>query len=631
VLRALLRIAIPPGPLTSEPLCHPAHISYLSDLLIKWTTSPVASQHIEPLVPFSASVFVAELVEAVDERGTPALLMGKAIRELMRELRLRDFSSFVLLTSCLYRQRKLHGHHSKSGDGLSDTHKELTEHLVLWIGLMMGHLNGDGDWCDGEVQEEARQHRSVLVNFLSDIHSEQTQIGERPLNDDGKLTSSVLSLACLCLGPPGISNMESMPLVAFLRETPSSPTSFDPLVRLLFPAKSGTGASSALATASSTSSQEGQAGTLGSSLHILRSLRTLARVLRAHGLRRHEAALWSTALRVLETEWMTTRALATRGAAVVELRSELVRRAEAAERARRRRVTSAKENARSAGRLAPYASPAIGDGWVWEEFAGCWMQKTPARPEARARLNALSAVSNSDIFGHVKPQSGGTFMEHRTVPTHNAHAVKEIEEDDFCMAPAHDSPLSSRTLVHSGSGKPLVQHALRSRVLSDFNDQLHSSSRSFSPTSSSRGGPGKRKSEPTYHAPSLSPIKKRARFADAPSLPNARRWSAHTPRAYKVLGMSPARAAKSSLVVNRRSSAPAPRVSTLFAPAPAADNDDVSLSYHKKRRWSAHTPRAKATSLVWDDDDDVNDNSSDSPSHGPTSSPPVRPKLRVSY
>jgi hypothetical protein len=600
-LRTLLQVAIPSNPCITEPLCHPAHVNYLSDLLHKWMTPPVPSPHVENLTSLSISIFLSEVVDAMEEHATPALWTSKAVRDLARELRSTDFPSFVRLASCLSSRQSVENRLNLL-EAKDDMQKEMDARLVAWIGFMLEELHRDDDWLNVAPPEQSRNRHAVL-QFLVDIYTDSARISNRAPADE--VNGAIFSLTCLCLASIPQTDAHAFSLVALLRDAPSSPTTFDALIRILFPAKARTaGPSSHLADAASA-----EPGALGSPLHIMHALRTLARALRAHGLRRAEAALWACALAHLESDWLTPRALAGRDAAVADMRIELVRRAEAAERARRGRVARrAKENVRARGP----DTPAAGTGWVWEDFAGCWMRETPARPGALGK-GCVVPVASGSAAG--LPTEGHSWADKANADTDG--------EDDPGDRELPDSPTSARILARRHEkGKAVDRGPPRRSVLLEVNGERRGKATT---TSAATLVAPKRKLRPSLDdsgphpapvsvAPSPSPFKKRARFAAAPFAaapqPNgARRYSAHTPRAYKVLGMSPARAVQPA---HRRWSAHTPRATRLsFAPAPSAAGDDDDDAHAAagprpaKRRWSAHTPHAPKTTYLASSDDDL--------------------------
>jgi hypothetical protein len=435
VLRALLQIAIPQTSGRNDPLCHPAHAAYLSELLSRWITPPSsASNNIEEPFGFNIISFMDELLPVMFENASTAIWTGDAVRSLAKDIKTLDFASFTHLTGCFCAVIMTR---SSDPDAHPDRNlKGLRPRFVKWMKYMLQDLHHSSH--DGSVASVAL---SIVADFVVDAANLNVHTGSG--KDADSMSGALVTLATACLASTRFPSVTQQGIIIVLAHATVHVTTYDPLVLHLFPHKSQSGASSALATSSAAPTSASLASTSTSTTTtttssstsptlILQSLKQHARALRTHHLRSYEASLWACALRHLDREWMTERALQepSFGAAlsVADLREELARRAEEAEHRRGKAELAAlglkdaknkstakagtvvtggvsgKENADISyvNRRTSATTPASATTKVWDDFAGCWIAKTPARPGVLDRDAILRSLHRSGQ--RVKPR-----------------------------------------------------------------------------------------------------------------------------------------------------------------------------------------------------------------------------------
>src|ERR1700737_2009377 len=94
ILHALLVVSISSPDASLPPIAHAAHTSYLIELLSTWT----ARSDQQPVSLCTSRAFVIILTGVLADTRTPDVWTCRAIAKLARELRKKDFVSFIHLS-----------------------------------------------------------------------------------------------------------------------------------------------------------------------------------------------------------------------------------------------------------------------------------------------------------------------------------------------------------------------------------------------------------------------------------------------------------------------------------------------------------------------------------------------------
>ncbi|EIN11952.1 hypothetical protein PUNSTDRAFT_142153 [Punctularia strigosozonata HHB-11173 SS5] len=367
---------------SGEPvICHPTHISFLSDLRERWVT-------INPSPSLSASTYISSLSSVLGDPSTgPYAWTSKSMRRYARETHKGDFPAFVrhLVTGLVETISRLHLLDRPVGR----LEKDMRSRLMKWLDYMFDRLHS-AESKHGDNSGTYNEDYVSVVEFLEHVRSLQLHVQEHNDNDQ-QFPNTIVSLTTYCLASARFSTLvpeDKRGLISLLRESQIMPTTYNDLVLLLFPLNTATLSYSELSLDAQTSPSLKNR----SPAYIMRSLRWQANSLVKHGLHRLAASLWACALRHLERDWKVEMLggviVHARLRAIESLRDELVHEVEEAEK----QCFGARDTVKCSDEGTPRPRGNDETEWEWEELVGAWVRKSPRAAQKRALVTPAKAT-----------------------------------------------------------------------------------------------------------------------------------------------------------------------------------------------------------------------------------------------
>ncbi|EMD37774.1 hypothetical protein CERSUDRAFT_114438 [Gelatoporia subvermispora B] len=411
VLHAFLELAIRPHPTAGHScaLAHPASSEFLVDL-----RAACAVQH----PTMDNHTFVSILLDVLDEspREHREAWASKAVARLARGLRSSDScGAYVALCSGLARHitisdsSKPQSKKRKCREVDEEQDSRLQGRLARWVKHILAHLYSHTQGPSsgqGDLKGEFRNILDFLLHvkpFALHVH----QDGTTPAGS--ALASSLASLATYCLASPMVNNSHPEDIAALrsiLQAARLVSETYEPLASIIFasPSQSLSDPDGSPTTPADTPTPP------PSSPHAppMQVLTSLTTSLRARALPHAEAALWSSALRHLDTLSLTMPRTAPAAHDTDALRACIAEEVDAAE-ARcfsrpRRRSESLKAQRRGPARAQEREQEQEGedDEWEWEEMVGTWVRKRPAQQQHRLAKRRRVLQSEAEVIGDVE-------------------------------------------------------------------------------------------------------------------------------------------------------------------------------------------------------------------------------------
>ncbi|KAI1791253.1 hypothetical protein LXA43DRAFT_1141319 [Ganoderma leucocontextum] len=399
MLLRLFTVAILPRPHSTSPcpLTHPAHKNFLTSLRETCTRSE-PSYTVPPIhenAIINDRTFTRILIDALSQPCPEQMhaWTSKAVTRLARDLRDHDFGGcFVPLSaglahavsSATQATKKLPSKGLKQGKTLDDVSCQLRtnafERLAKWINSMLDTLHQRMPTSSSGPEFRA------CVDFLANVEPLGLHISSEPATSPTTcLADSLCCLAAYCLASvptPAVpaTDPDLSVLEAILRTANLKNTTFDGLVSYVFPLPSFAifrAPLSHVGDDTPTPPPTLPSTTDGGAM----AIDALASPLRARGLPECEVSLYLSALQHVE-ELI---------AAPVQTSSPSKRRSEKELFSLRLelmdRVEDAEQRCYGGRNGGGGGAPGAPDGeqeWVWEEFVGSWVIKSPAVSKAKA-------------------------------------------------------------------------------------------------------------------------------------------------------------------------------------------------------------------------------------------------------
>lgn len=430
---ALLSTTSPP------PIIHPAHVSYLTDLLARWISGNNNPTSSNTLPLFSVSAF-SRAVLGVLTQSDFSLWSSKAISKFAGSLEAIDIDSFVTFLDILVETIHNHQLTRRSEKGKEKENLEavvLRDHLRDWMNRLFVVTAGasailaDRSCCPSIDSIILLLHRCRSYG----LHTLRLSASSQPLQD--ALPDAITTLAAHL-------HVIDPRLLHLLREVSPIPTTFSQLVEHMHQ---------------------------NTAQVFMTSLQQFSSALQIHNLLQLDASLWACALRVFES--------APKGTSKETERIKLLL-IDAVDEAERRLFGAGPSDSSPAVRLpgqnkrsrgAHYRRPS--GEWEWEEMVGCWIRKTPVhaqkkrktvhfdlhespafiqrllrRGSGRYRTNGVTLNSARTTVGRIAPRVSGSsllqgnedYAKSNGGPGWNG--LEEDEENDENVMPS--SPMAER-------------------------------------------------------------------------------------------------------------------------------------------------------------------------------------------
>ncbi|GBE81344.1 hypothetical protein SCP_0310710 [Sparassis crispa] len=427
LLQALFTAALQPTSSSSPtcPLSHSAHSNYLTALL------PSVARVIDSST--FTQIFVDVLVQPI--AGRIEAWTSKAVTRLARELRGDDFGAFITLCSGLAQTiNNIEALRSKKRARMKSKHDEvvyeysLRARLAKWIKSILERfyfrlhgLDTLETWPAEFAEEYQALARFLLVGAEYDLYL----LRGLPLDADICLADALICVTTYCLASPllaVLTTAEADRLQSILRTTSTRTESYDILVALIL---SPPPVCPLTFTTGSTESPPPPLSSAAPQYGCMESLREIAESLRSRTLHLLEAALWSNALRHVESHCAAPRSLSGVDdrlslADLDSLRTELVEQVEKAEALHFGAGGQVGAHHRRRAHIVP--QPLDGQAgqpeWEWEDMVGCWVRSSPKvaaasqGPPKRRKLRHDADGQKSQSDRRITPSQPRTHLRH---------------------------------------------------------------------------------------------------------------------------------------------------------------------------------------------------------------------------
>ena len=355
---------------TPPPIMHPAHVSYLTDLLVKWISGSndlAISRTSTPLL-FSVPTF-SRVVLGVLARSEASLWSSKAVYRLIRSLEATDMNSFLTILDFLVETVHNCQPMLRSGKGKENDPDAvvLRDRLRDW----MNRVSIVTTSASAALGEQTCSPSIDSIVMLLDrcrsfgLHTLRLNASSQPFQDE--LPDAITALAAHIQATFSLPDYDSR-LLHLLREVSPIPTTFSQLVEHMH---------------------------RNSAQDFMTSLQQFSSALQIHNLLQLDASLWACALRVFENS--------PKGTSQDMERTKLL--IDAVDEAERRLFGAGPSDSSPAIRMpgqikrsrgAHYRRPS--GEWEWEPMVGCFIRKTPVHARKKRKTAAQVDSHESPIF-----------------------------------------------------------------------------------------------------------------------------------------------------------------------------------------------------------------------------------------
>lgn len=367
----LLENALLPTSSSPSPITHPAHVSYLTDLLVRWISGSNNLILSNTLPLFSVSTF-SRAVLGVLARSDVSLWSSKAVSRFACSVESTDIDSFVTLLDFLIETIHHYQPTRTSGQGKE---KENTDAVVLRGCLQdwMNRLFVVTASASGVLADRSCCHSIVSILMLLDrcrsygLHTLRLGASHQPFQNE--LPDAIATLAAHLHVAYSLADYDSR-LLRLLREVSPIPTTFSQLVEHMYRNRN-------------------------SAQDFMTSLQQFSTAFQIHNLLQLDVSLWNCALRIFESAPKgTSKEMETIKLLLIDTVDEAERRlfgAGALDSSPAVRLPG--QSKRSSG--AHYRRPS--GEWEWEEMVGGWIRKTPIHAQKKQKTTHIN-LHESPVF-----------------------------------------------------------------------------------------------------------------------------------------------------------------------------------------------------------------------------------------